>query len=1091
MVIWCNLCNKRVSVSVITCHNCKLSYHKKCVNSTQSDKWYCIMCINEIFPFSSLDESAFKNILSESYINSKMSYNDLKEYIFDPFKINESLHDNYINDIDPDINYFNNTNSVYNVKCCDYYTEDSFNKKCIDSSVSNENFSLIHLNVRSTVKNLDNFENYLLSLNHKFSLIGITETWFSPSSIDNYGMLGYNMESVIRKSSRGGGVSILIKLGIQYVVREDLCINNTILQLLVVEIQKEVVLSEKSIIIGVLYRPPDTDVDMFNEKVSDLLSNIKKENKFLYIMGDFNINLLNEDTHIQTSQFLDTLYSNLLFPLITRPTRIGRESATLIDNIFTNDLELNGLLNGVLFTDISDHFPIFCIKMNLDHYQSPSIVKIRKISSINILKFQEYISAVNWENLYNIVEANEAFTTFSETFVKLCNECFPTVTYRSKYKTRKSWLSEGLKLSIKKKNKLYVKSKKDPTLNNIQTYKLYKNKLNKLLSIVERNHYSKILSDNRKNLKKSWKIIKEVINKSNTTPTAISKFNINDKDVTNPKEISDHFNSFFTNIGKNLANKIPNCMENPLQYMQNTNKDTIVLNEVTDNEIINIIKLLNNSAPGPDGIDSKVVKSSYISFIRPLRHVFNLSISKGVFPNELKLAYVTPVYKSGDKFSINNYRPVSVISVFSKILEKLMYTRLLNFVNKYKLLYKFQFGFRENYGTTLALIYLTDYLCQALNNGDYIIGICIDLAKAFDTVDHNILFKKLYSYGIRGIALEWFKSYLNERKQCVKFSNNLSYPSTINCGVPQGSILGPILFLLYVNDLANVSKLLFLIMFADDTNIFVTGKNINNMIQILNSELMKIVEWMNANKISLNVKKTQFMIVSGSKTVSQGMDDVKINGNKIEMVNCTKFLGVYIDNKLSWAKHIAYIKSKISKAIGIICKARKKLDKAILLTLYYSFVQPYFLYGIEIWGNSYNKYMDSLFLLQKKAMRIIKCVGPKDTTVNIFKEFKVLKLSQLYNVSVAVFMYKFVKGNLPDIFSHMYSSNFNVHSYNTRNINNLRIPYCRLIIVKQQIRYTGVKIWNYIRCRINYNCSVHSFRRNVKKLFFIDTKDLY
>ena len=1084
----CITCSKKVflHMSAFTCFNCKLKYHRKCICLKQDEilvtKWYCINCIEEVFPFTNLEDSDF---IKELHAKTKMSYVNLMDKVFDPFTVNETMHDILLNDVDPDINYFNTTNLISNVKCCDYYTEDDFNKKCTNILSKYNMFSLIHLNIRSARKNLGTFENYLQNLDHKFSFIGLSETWFTDDTVDNYGLLGYNLENIVRYNSRGGGVSILIKLGIQYSVRQDLCVNDNLFQALFIEIHKDIFHSEKNIILGNVYRPPNTDISEFNNRLNYLLGKIRDENKLLYIMGDFNINLLNESTHIETSQFLDSLYSDSIFPLITRPTRVCQTNATLIDNIFCNDLEFNTFFNGVFFTDISDHFPIFCIKINLCHTSSVSHIKIRNLSHNNMSKFDEKLCSVNWNNICNINEANEAFETFYSKFNEIYNECFPIVTLKSKYKTRKLWLTDGLKCSIKIKNKLYIKSKRNPSNQNIDEYKVYKNKLNRLLKLAERNHYSQVLNDNRNDLKKSWKIIKEVINKAknNTLP---NKFKISDKFITDSKIISDSFNSYFTNIGKNLASKIPNSNLNPLHYIESTNEKTMVMYEASEDEIINVIKLLKQSAPGPDGIHSKIIKSSYAKFIKPLKHTLNLSLSQGIFPKELKIAHVTPVYKSGDKFSINNYRPISLLSVFSKILEKLMYNRLLKFINKWKILYEFQFGFRENYGTSLALIYLVDKLCQALSNGDYIIGVCIDLTKAFDTVNHEILFDKLYKYGIRGVAMKWIRSYLNERSQCVNYNNEISYKSTISCGVPQGSILGPLLFLIYVNDLAKVSKLLFFIMFADDTNIFITGKNLRSMIDTLNGELTQITEWLNANKISLNISKTQFMVVSGSKAISKTLSDVIINDHKIDMVNCVKFLGVYIDNKLSWSQHITYIKSKISKAIGIICKARKSLDKTVLITLYYSFVHSYFTYGIDIWGNAHKKYLDSIFLLQKKVMRIIKCVGPRDSTDQIFKDFKVLKLSQLYNVSVAIFMYKFVKGNLPEIFYSMYTVNGNIHRYNTRRAHYFTIPYCRLQISQQQIRYTGVKVWNYLISRkFDYNCSLHVFRKNVKLLFHL------
>ena len=204
---------------------------------------------------------------------------------------------------------------------------------------------------------------------------------------------------------------------------------------------------------------------------------------------------------------------------------------------------------------------------------------------------------------------------------------------------------------------------------------------------------------------------------------------------------------------------------------------------------------------------------------------------------------------------INNYRPVSILPVFSKVFEKLMYCRLISFINKYKILYKYQFGFRAKHSTNMALILLIDKISNALNNGDVACGVFLDFSKAFDTVNHDILLDKLCNYGIRGICLKWIKDYLCNREQYVSYDNTCSEKCKILCGVPQGSILGPLMFLLYINDLSSVSKIVFTILFADDRSVFVTGKNIDNLIETMNNELEKLVEWLYINKLSLNIKK--------------------------------------------------------------------------------------------------------------------------------------------------------------------------------------------------------------------------------------------
>ena len=337
---------------------------------------------------------------------------------------------------------------------------------------------------------------------------------------------------------------------------------------------------------------------------------------------------------------------------------------------------------------------------------------------------------------------------------------------------------------------------------------------------------------------------------------------VNNRIVTNMVEIANGFNSFFVNVGPTLAKNIPNIHKSPSAFLKNRVTDCMCIEEVTNDELECIIKNLKDSSPGWDEISAKVIKSTHDSFKTPLVHVLNLSLSNGVFPSELKIARVIPFFNAGEPLLYSNYRPVSVLPLFSKILERLMYNRLLSFVNERKLLYAFQFGFRYGHSPNLALIHLVDKISDALEKGEVVLGLFLDFSKAFDTVNHSILFEKLEFYGIRGTSLDWFKSYLTARKQYVEYNGVKSEKQNISCGVPQGSILGPLLFLLYINDLAYVSDKLFSLLFADDSNMFISGKNLDDLMDTMNFEMIKVIEWLQVNKLSLNLKKNSFCYIS-------------------------------------------------------------------------------------------------------------------------------------------------------------------------------------------------------------------------------------
>ena len=443
--------------------------------------------------------------------------------------------------------------------------------------------------------------------------------------------------------------------------------------------------------------------------------------------------------------------------------------------------------------------------------------------------------------------------------------------------------------------------------------------------------------------------MKEIINRKKTS-SINSRFRVNDKIVSDKKAISDGFNSFFVNVGPDLAKNIPLTKKSCTEFLTNRNSNSMFLHPVTEEEIKSVIKNLKISSPGWGSVSPVVLKDTYEYIVMPLTYVFNLSLLKGVVPVELKAAKVIPLFKSGDKMQLSNYRPVSVLPLFSKILERIMYSRLLSFVNSNTILYAFQFGFRAGHSPELALLYLVDKISNALEEVEYVLGLFLDFSKVFDTVNHDILFSKLEFYGIRGLALDWFRSYLTTRSQYVEYNGTSSSYKNITCGVPQGSILGPLLFLIYINDLASVSKKFFSVFFADDSNLFISGKNPDRLVEEMNKEKVYVTEWLKANKLSLNLNKTHFIIFRKPRSKIKLNTELIIDGVKIDCTRNTKFLGVMIDQHLNFFDHIQYIKCKVSRGVGVLYKCRKYLKQSTLIALYYAFVYPYFTYCLTVWG---------------------------------------------------------------------------------------------------------------------------------------------
>ena len=368
------------------------------------------------------------------------------------------------------------------------------------------------------------------------------------------------------------------------------------------------------------------------------------------------------------------------------------------------------------------------------------------------------------------------------------------------------------------------------------------------------------------------------------------------------------------------------------------------------------------------------------------------------------------------------------LTPFLKYLKKIIYNHLIDFIDTNNILYKYQFGFRKGYSTSHAIIALVERINRALNSGKITIGVTLDFSKAFDTIQHPILLKKLFAYGIRGNILKLIESYLANRQQYVSINGNNSKQKPITCGVPQGSVLGPLFFLLCINDLPNVSDTLFAILFADDTSVFLEGNDLVEITHIFNAELSKLAIWLSANKLTLNSSKSHFMIFHRARLKKTDTNiPIILNNTNLEQVTFTKFFGVIIDDKLTFERHIVYTKNKISKGLGIIIKARKYLNRESLLKLYNCFVFPYLTYCVEVWGNTAEKYLDPLIKVQKKIVRVITFSPYLSHTDPIFKDLNILPFSKLVTQRIGVLMFKYSIHVLPNSIEDLFTSNISIN----------------------------------------------------------------
>ena len=547
-------------------------------------------------------------------------------------------------------------------------------------------------------------------------------------------------------------------------------------------------------------------------------------------------------------------------------------------------------------------------------------------------------------------------------------------------------------------------------------------------------------------------------------------------------------NNHFINVGNDLADKLPKHDIDPSVYLDRTmTANSFMFRGICPTEVYDEIMSLKIDKSALD-IPRKCIKHAANHIYEALSMVFNQSLLQGIFPENFKVSKVTPIAKGGEEMDPYNYRPISTLSALTQIFEKLICKQLVNYLEKHAILYEFQFGFRKGHSTSQAIAEIADNLRNAIDNNLYSCGVFLDFSKAFDTVNHTILLKKLERYGMRGVPLQFFASYLTNRQQYVQMGNTVSSKQTMTCGIPQGSSLGPVLFLIYINDLPNCSSALTFRIFADDTNVFASARDLKVLEKIVNSELKKVKIWCDVNRLSINFSKTNFMIIKSQKKkddqVNISVESADGTINALQRKQKIKYLGVLLDETISFNHHISYICTRIARNNGIISKLRHYLTLLQMKQIYYSLIYPYISYAILAWGSAYKTHIDKIQTKQNHSARLILFATAygehTESALPLLNLLDVLTV-HVYRFQILKFTYLWHKGLLPKLFSNYFQYASNVHKYNTRYASkqNLYVKKVRTNKGKQTIGYAACIIWDKVPSNLK-ELNIHQFSKQLK-----------
>jgi len=825
-------------------------------------------------------------------------------------------------------------------------------------------------------------------------------------------------------------------------------------------------------VILAIYRPPDKSLPDFNYELLQILSDLNNSRSPIIIVGDLNIDLINPNA--AEVDVICNLNSSSFSPLITYPTHISNNCAKCIDHIWFNHPN-NVVHSGVLDIVITDHLPVFAVMNYKGKGGESKLHKFRDHSYPCLLKLGERLSVFTEEfGTSGVDDINVKCEEFCDSIYQIYDSCCPVrMKFLSNDRIMKPWITNSLIDCIDRKHNLFRRYKRG--LVNFDVYNSYKNIVTSLLRKVKTNYYYKRFSCGNRNSRDIWRGINRLSGNA-VSKGAVDVVVVDGVSVSDPLMIADHFNRYFSDVGLNLDAAMPHSLSSPTEWMNATNPHSFFIRPSTSSNVCEVIKSLPNKSSNLVSVPMFIYKYYVDLFSPAISLLFNRSISDGIFPDCLKIARVIPVHKAGDKKSINNYRPISILPILSKIFEKLMFLRLNDFISEYNLISSHQFGFRKSASTSDAISEFLDSVYDSLSARKFLVSIFLDFSKAFDTVNHSVLLRKLSHLGIRGVASAWFKSFLCNRLQYVCISSHKSRLSDVRIGVPQGSILGPVLFLLYIDDMCNSSRMLKYVHFADDTTAFHSGSNLKMVVDEVNADLRDLKDWLCCNRLSLNIAKTSFMLFTDNRV--EAVPVIQISDISVNQVSQARFLGVIVDEKLNFREHTANLAKQVSRSVGLLNRVSGLLPVCIKSNIYYALIFSRISYGIIAWGYGAVSGTVTLDRILCKAHRIINYAPP--STNQACKSF--LDFYSIRKYFLACKFFRIIREDNHDYFVNVIGNLIPHHDHGTRfnDGNNYSIPFYSKSKCQRSFLFQAVKVWNSLPSNLKLSVNVKLFKNNLK-----------
>ena len=950
-------------------------------------------------------------------------------------------------------------------------------------------FKILNLNCRSILNKAEELLHILKEINP--DIVCLTETWLDQSTPqNNFIPSGY---SIIRKDrteafkqrygrNRGGGIAVLYKDNIKIETKSYL--TNKTEEILWVEVK-----GKQNFLLSVVYRPDYCDILNDDENESILEESVRKATEItnrIILAGDLNIDMSNS-TNNQTEQLTDILSCYGLQQFVNKPTRINNSGkATIIDHIWASK-DTNLIKKVDTFIALSDHLGTYA-SLNLPKTKPEEKKVYRrcwKEYSKELLneKLLENIEKSKLKQLINTEEVNHAMTELTNVILRTINEIAPMKEIKIfNQRINIPWYTQELHDMITYKKELlsdYYSTKIESLKTSVKSIS---NKIGYIKRKLKQRYITEKVAEAGTDSKKLWKVINFITNRTTSRKTVEPDF-IN-------QEKADSFNRHFATVGQKVQEELgfqsekADLFERLMGFEFNQEK------EETISKIIDLIKI--DIATGEDGIPAKILKDGKITITPYLTQIVNLSYKWNIFPDNMKIAVIKPLHKKEDINLIGNYRPISLLPVLSKIFEKSATNQLIKYLEENNLIAHNQHAYRKGHSTTTCLAEVLNHVHKLVDQKKHCGIVSLDLSKAFDSINHDLLLNKLIKLNLSTTALLWIKSYLTNRHQKTKFENYVSSSAEIKSGVPQGSIIGPLLFLIFTNDLPLAfNEKCHIMSYADDTQLIVQAENLPDLVRKIEEVINIAQNWYSSNSMKNNTGKSEILIINAKKNLKRINIKVK-DGNKIIKIHPKPFievLGVIIDDKLNWSKQTSAVKKKAFNCIRSIHRVNPMLPVKLRIFLYTTLVTPILDYADVIWGHCGEVQMMNLQKAQNFAIKSI--VGKKkyDSTTEAFSKLKFLNLNQRQTVHEATFTLKSLLDvnpshiNLDYLELHPANNNRSSRSSTERKLN---LPSHKTSRFEQCPLYKTIKSWNSVPENIpTHNIKV--FKTNFQKLLIKNT----